>query len=121
MPAAIRDQTIARAGDLRAARRLDRPGVTGWRDQPAGGTQMVSDGQGAACALNRPRTHRPRPGKRSRGALPVAAVADEAIDGDAFAAFNLCAARAGGRAAGRWPCPPVHLAAAAVPWPTPPS
>jgi hypothetical protein len=47
--------------------------------------------------LNRPGTLGSQPGKRTRGVLPLAALADEPIDVGAFAAFNLvCAGRAGG-------------------------
>mgnify|MGYP005850318241 CR=1 FL=1 len=95
--AAIRDEMIARAWDPPGAHWPDRPGVIGGRDRLAGGTWMASDGCRVACVLNRPGTLGSRPGKRSRGVLPLAALADEAIAGDAFAAFNLvCAGRAGG-------------------------
>lgn len=95
--AALRDEMIGRAWDPPAAHWPDRPGVVGGRDRLAGGTWMASDGQRVACVLNRPGTLGSQPGKRSRGVLPLAALADEPIDGDAFAAFNLvCAGRAGG-------------------------
>lgn len=95
--AALRDEMIGRAWDPPAAHWPDRPGVVGGRDRLAGGTWMASDGQRVVCVLNRPGTLGSQPGKRSRGVRPLAALADEPIDGDAFAAFNLvCAGRAGG-------------------------
>jgi uncharacterized protein with NRDE domain len=95
--AALRDEMMARAWDPPGAHWPDRPGVVGGRDRLAGGTWMASDGQRVACVLNRPGTLGGQPGKRSRGVLPLAALADEPIDADAFAAFNLvCAGRAGG-------------------------
>jgi hypothetical protein len=95
--AALRDEMIARAWDPPAAYWPDRPGVVGGRDRIAGGTWMASDGERVACVLNRPGTLGSQPGKRSRGDLPLAALADEPIDGTAFAAFNLvCAGRVGG-------------------------
>jgi uncharacterized protein with NRDE domain len=95
--AALRDEMLARAWDPPGAHWPDRPGVVGGRDRLAGGTWMASDGQRVACVLNRPGTLGSQPGKRSRGVLPLAALADEPIDVGAFAAFNLvCAGRAGG-------------------------
>lgn len=95
--AALRDEIIARAWDPPAAHWPDRPGVVGGRDRLAGGTWMASDRARVACVLNRPGTLGSRPGLTSRGVLPLAALADEAIDGAAFAGFNLvCAGREGG-------------------------
>jgi uncharacterized protein with NRDE domain len=95
--AAIRDERMARAWDPPGAHWPDRPGVVGGRDRLAGGTWMASDGQRVACVLNRLGTLGSQPGRRSRGVLPLAALADEAIAAEAFAAFNLvCAGRAGG-------------------------
>lgn len=95
--AAIRDEMIARAWDPPAPHWPDRPGVVGGRDRVAGGTWMASDGSRVACVLNRPGTLGSRPDRRSRGELPLAALAGAAIDPAAYAAFNLlCAGRAGG-------------------------
>ncbi|WP_439576965.1 NRDE family protein [Elioraea sp.] len=97
MLAAIRDEMIARPWDPPAANWPDRPGVVGGRDRLAGGTWMASDGARVACVLNRPGTLGSQPGKRSRGVLPLAALAGEPIDATAFAAFNLvCAGPDGG-------------------------
>lgn len=95
--AAIRDERIDRAWDPPAPHWPDRPATVGGRDRLAGGTWMASDGASIACVLNRPGTLGSQPGKRSRGVLPLAAVAGEAIEHSAFAAFNLvCAGREGG-------------------------
>lgn len=95
--AAIRDEMIARAWEPPAPHWPDRPGVVGGRDRVAGGTWMASHGGRVACVLNRPGTLGRRPGKRSRGVLPLAALAGETIAPDQFAAFNLlCAGREGG-------------------------
>lgn len=95
--AALRDERIDRAWDPPAAHWPDRPGMVGGRDRVAGGTWMASDGVSVACVLNRPGTLGRQPGKRSRGVLPLAALAGEAIEHGAFAAFNLvCAGRGGG-------------------------
>lgn len=95
--AAIRDEMIARAWDAPGPHWPDRPGVVGGRDRVAGGTWMASDGARVACVLNRPGTLGSQPGKRSRGVLPLAALAGTAIAPAEFAAFNLlCAGRDGG-------------------------
>lgn len=94
--AAIRDERIDRAWDPPAPYWPDRPGVVGGRDRLAGGTWMASDGASVACVLNRPGTLGSQPGKRSRGALPLAALAGEAIEHGAYAAFNLVSANSDG-------------------------
>lgn len=95
--AAIRDEMIAREWDPPAPHWPDRPRAVGGRDRLAGGTWMASDGVRVACVLNRPGTLGSQPGKRSRGLLPLAALAGEAIAAADFAAFNLvCAGREGG-------------------------
>lgn len=95
--AAIRDEMLAREWDPPASHWAERPGVVGGRDRLAGGTWMASGGARVSCVLNRPGTLGGQPGRRSRGVLPLAALAGEPITAADFAAFNLvCVGREGG-------------------------
>jgi hypothetical protein len=105
--AANRDERLDRAWDPPAAYWPDYPGVVGGRDRTAGGTWMALSRHGVVAAvLNRPGTLGPLAGKRSRGDLPLLAVAQptaqaagEAIaklDGTLWRGFNLVIADAAG-------------------------
>ncbi len=75
--AANRDEMLARAWDAPGAHWPDRPGVIGGRDRTAGGTWMAMNAAGVVAAvLNRPGSLGPDPDKRSRGVLPLLAVAE---------------------------------------------
>lgn len=98
--AANRDERLDRQWDPPAAWWPDRPGVTGGRDRTGGGTWMAMNATGVvATVLNRPGTLGPAAGKRSRGDLPLmavahadaaeAAVAIEALDASQWRAFNM--------------------------------
>nr|WP_282571823.1 NRDE family protein [Roseomonas acroporae] len=91
--AANRDERLDRAWDPPAPYWPDRPGVVGGRDRSGGGTWMAAGPGGlVAAVLNRPGSLGPAPGKRSRGELPLLAVAQ----GDAAtAAEALCRLDAG--------------------------
>ncbi|MDN3566993.1 NRDE family protein [Paeniroseomonas aquatica] len=74
--AANRDERLDRAWDPPAAWWPDRPGVVGGRDRTAGGTWMAASCAGVvATVLNRPGSLGPAPGLRSRGELPLLALA----------------------------------------------
>lgn len=98
--AANRDERIERPWDPPGAYWPDQPGLIAGRDRTAGGTWMGLNRHGVAAAvLNRQGSLGPAPGKRSRGELPLlalahssAAAAAEAICGQEAAAwrsFNL--------------------------------
>jgi uncharacterized protein with NRDE domain len=98
--AANRDEMLARAWDPPAAHWPDHPGVIGGRDRLGGGTWMGLNRDGlAAAVLNRPGSLGPAAGKRSRGELPLlalahgsavaAAAAVTALDASAWRSFNL--------------------------------
>lgn len=83
------------------------PGITGGRDRTAGGTWMAINRHGVVAAiLNRAGTLGPAVGKRSRGELPLmalahataadAAAAIGALDAAAWRAFNMVVADASG-------------------------
>src|SRR5579872_4572448 len=75
--AANRDEMLARAWDSPAAYWPDQPGVIAGRDRSGGGTWMGINGHGiAAAVLNRPGSLGPAVGKRSRGELPLLALAE---------------------------------------------
>ena len=105
--AANRDEMLNRAWDPPARHWPDRPGVIAGRDRSAGGTWMGVNRDGVTAAvLNRPGSLGPAAGKRSRGELPLLALAhrsaDEAaaaiaaMDAGVWRSFNLVLAdRAG--------------------------
>jgi uncharacterized protein with NRDE domain len=76
------------------------PGIVGGRDALAGGTWAALNREGVfAAVLNREGTLGPEPGKRSRGALPLLALAHDsaeaataaiaALDAGAYRPFNM--------------------------------
>src|ERR1019366_2822925 len=74
---ANRDERLARPWDPPAAWWPELPGVVGGRDRTAGGTWMGVNGHGVTAAvLNRPGSLGPATGKRSRGELPLRALAE---------------------------------------------
>jgi hypothetical protein len=76
--AANRDEMVHRAWDPPDAHWPQLPGVVGGRDRSGGGTWMGMNAAGmVAAVLNRPGSLGPAPGKRSRGALPLMALAHE--------------------------------------------
>ena len=97
MLAANRDEQLDRPWDPPAEW---WPGIVGGRDRTAGGTWMALNRHGVACCvLNRQGSLGPAPGKRSRGELPLIALAQpnlgvavEAIaclDAGQWRSFNL--------------------------------
>jgi hypothetical protein len=105
--AANRDERLDRAWDPPAAWWPDRPGVTGGRDRTAGGTWMALNRHGVVAAvLNRQGSLGPAAGKRSRGELPLIALAEPtaaaaacavaALDAGQWRSFNLVLADASG-------------------------
>jgi hypothetical protein len=85
--AANRDEMLARAWDLPAAYWHDQPGVIAGRDRSGGGTWMGVNRHGVAAAvLNRQGSLGPAAGKRSRGELPLLALAHRSA-GEAAAAL----------------------------------
>jgi hypothetical protein len=104
MLAANRDEQLDRPWDPPAAW---WPGITGGRDRTAGGTWMALNRHGVACCvLNRQGSLGPAPGKRSRGELPLLALAEPdlaaaaraivALDAGQWRSFNLVLASAEG-------------------------
>jgi hypothetical protein len=102
--AANRDERVDRAWDPPAEH---WPGVVGGRDRAAGGTWMAINRHGlVAAVLNRPGTLGPAAGKRSRGELPLLALAHAtatqaadaltALDTSEWRGFNMVLADAGG-------------------------
>ena len=105
--AANRDEMLNRAWDPPAAHWPDQPGVTAGRDRSGGGTWMGVNRAGVVAAvLNRPGSLGPADGKRSRGELPLLALAHRSADAAAGAiaaldatdwrSFNLVFADAAG-------------------------
>ena len=105
--AANRDERVDRAWDPPAAWWPDHPDVVAGRDRTAGGTWMGVNRHGVVAAvLNRPGSLGPAPGKRSRGELPLIALAEPtaqagaqviaALDAAAWRSFNLVLADATG-------------------------
>jgi hypothetical protein len=77
--AANRDERLDRAWDPPAAWWAGYPDLIGGRDRSAGGTWMALNRAGTlAAVLNRPGSLGPAPGKRSRGELPLLALAGSA-------------------------------------------
>src|SRR6266568_2551447 len=74
---ANRDEQLDRAWDPPAAWWPDHPGIVAGRDRTAGGTWMGVNANGmTAAVLNRPGSLGPAAGKRSRGELPLLALAE---------------------------------------------
>jgi hypothetical protein len=97
---ANRDERVDRAWDLPAAWWPQHSDVIAGRDRTADGTWMGMNGHGmAAAVLNRPGSLGPAEGKRSRGELPLRALAEttaaaavdviEALDAGLWRGFNL--------------------------------
>ncbi len=97
---ANRDEMLDRPWQPPGRHWPDRPNLVAGRDETAGGTWLgVNDAGVIAAVSNRRGSLGPRPGKRSRGELPLMALdhADAAaaaraladIDGRAYSAFNL--------------------------------
>jgi uncharacterized protein with NRDE domain len=106
---ANRDESVDRAWDPPAAWWPEHPGVIAGRDHTAGGTWMGLNAHGiAAAVLNRPGSLGPAVGKRSRGELPLLALAEttattavEAIaslDASQWRGFNMVIADRNGAA-----------------------
>jgi hypothetical protein len=100
---ANRDEAIDRAWDPPAAWWPNRPGVIAGRDRTAGGTWMGLNAHGVCAAvLNRPGSLGPAAGKRSRGELPLLALAESsmtaaveailALDAGEWRGFNMAIA-----------------------------
>jgi uncharacterized protein with NRDE domain len=105
--AANRDERVDRPWDPPAAYWPDRPGVLAGRDRTAGGTWLGMNRHGVVAAvLNRQGTLGPAEGKRSRGELPLMALAQPtalaavaaiaALDAGQWRAFNMVIADAHG-------------------------
>lgn len=76
MLAANRDERLDRAWAAPAAHWPGHPGIIGGRDLTAGGSWMAINRHGVvASVLNRAGSLGPAPGKRSRGELPLLALA----------------------------------------------
>ena len=110
--AANRDELLGRPWLPPGRHWPDHPGVVAGRDQRAGGTWLgVNDAGVVAAVSNRRGALGPAPDKRSRGELPLAALAHgsadeaaralEAADGAAYRPFNLVVAD---RRAAFWLC-----------------
>jgi uncharacterized protein with NRDE domain len=88
---ANRDEMVDRAWDPPAAWWPELPGVVAGRDRTAGGTWMGVNAHGVTAAvLNRPGSLGPASGKRSRGELPLLALAETSAAAavDRIAALN---------------------------------
>jgi hypothetical protein len=99
-----RDERLDRAWDPPGAHWPDRPGLVAGRDRSGGGTWMGMERGLVAAVLNRPGSLGPAPGKRSRGELPLIALAAGtaaaavavigALDAGAWRPFNMVLADA---------------------------
>ena len=98
--AANRDEVLSRPWQPPAAYWPEQPDVTAGRDRLGGGTWMGVNARGVVAAvLNRPGSLGPAAGKRSRGELPLLALAHgsasdaagaiTALDAGAWRSFNL--------------------------------
>jgi hypothetical protein len=107
MLAANRDELIGRPWDKPGHWWPERPGLVGGRDRSAGGTWMALNRHGVACCvLNRSGSLGPAAGKRSRGELPLIALAETGLeqavraiallDAGQWRSFNLVLASAEG-------------------------
>jgi len=103
--AANRDEMLDRPWLAPAAHWPEYPGIVGGRDNLAGGTWMAVNAYGVvATVLNRPGSLGTEPGKRSRGELPLLALAHSsaaagaqaiaALDAGAWRRFNMVIADA---------------------------
>lgn len=91
--AANRDERLDRPWDPPAAHWPGAPGLVGGRDRMGGGSWMAVNAAGVvATVLNRPGSLGPAEGKRSRGELPLLALAHGSAEA---AAAALCALDAG--------------------------
>lgn len=91
--AANRDEMLARAWDLPARHWPDQPDIRAGRDRAAGGTWLgMNDAGLVAAVLNRPGSLGSAPGKRSRGDLPLLALAHPSAEAAASAIAALDAA-----------------------------
>lgn len=89
--AANRDERLDRAWDAPGEWWPEYSGVIGGRDRTAGGTWMAMQGGRVVAVLNRPGSLGPALGKRSRGELPLLALAGDisALSAGAYRPFNL--------------------------------
>jgi hypothetical protein len=88
--AANRDERLDRAWDEPAAWWPAQPEVFGGRDRTAGGTWMAANRAGVVAAvLNRVGSLGPAPDKRSRGELPLLALAEDSAEAAARAIATL--------------------------------
>ena len=91
--AANRDEMLDRPWDPPAEHWPDRPGVVAGRDRLGGGTWMgINRHHVIAAVLNRQGSLGPRPGKRSRGELPLLALEHPTAEAAASAIAGLQAA-----------------------------
>ncbi len=90
--AANRDEAVSRPWDRPGAHWPARPGLVAGRDRLAGGTWLAVEHGRVATVLNRPGSLGPAIGKRSRGELPLRALAGEPIDAGQYRPFNLVTA-----------------------------
>jgi uncharacterized protein with NRDE domain len=103
--AANRDEMLDRPWDAPAPHWPGQPEVVGGRDRVAGGTWMAVRGGMVAAVLNRPGSLGPAEGFRSRGELPLLALAHPSAasaaaalaraDASAWRPFNLVVTDAG--------------------------
>jgi Transport and Golgi organisation 2 len=104
---ANRDESVDRAWDPPDAWWPELPGVIAGRDRTAGGTWMGLNSHAVTAAvLNRPGSLGPAAGKRSRGELPLLALAETtasaaveaivALDAGLWRGFNMVIADRGG-------------------------
>ncbi len=105
--AANRDEMLDRPWDPPGAHWPERPGSVAGRDRSGGGTWMgMNRYRVIATVLNRPGSLGPKPGKRSRGELPLfalehptaaeAAAAIAALEAASYRRFNMVIADAAG-------------------------
>ncbi len=90
MLAANRDERLDRAWDPPGEYWPEHPGVIAGRDRSGGGTWMGLNRHGVVAAvLNRQGSLGPAPGKRSRGELPLRALAEPTAEAAATALAGL--------------------------------
>lgn len=87
---ANRDERVDRPWDPPAQWWPEQPGVIAGRDRSAGGTWMgINDHGVVAAVLNRPGSLGPAQGKRSRGELPLRALAETSAEAAVVAITRL--------------------------------